>query len=224
MDFVHDQLATGKKIRVLTVVDMFSRFSPVIDPRFSYRAEDAVGSLERVCASVGYPKTIRVDQGSEWKDGANRPWTEQECRTVLRRAPSQLKLPIALAMFAGLRKSDFLQVTMAAVRDDVITVRTSKRGVAVAIPLHPLLKAAIAERPPSDASQLAVTSRGHPWTESGFNASFAKFKKTLEAEGAISPGLTPHGLRHNPRDKVARGGRRRSNDRRRPGSALNQHG
>ena len=31
MDFVHDQLATGKKIRVLTVVDTFSRFSPVID-------------------------------------------------------------------------------------------------------------------------------------------------------------------------------------------------
>jgi putative transposase len=32
MDFVHDQLATGKKVRVLTVVDTFSRFSPVIDP------------------------------------------------------------------------------------------------------------------------------------------------------------------------------------------------
>jgi putative transposase len=66
MDFVHDQLATGKKIRVLTVVDTFSRFSPVIDPRFSYRAEDVVGALERVCASIGYPKTIRVDQGSEF--------------------------------------------------------------------------------------------------------------------------------------------------------------
>jgi hypothetical protein len=26
MDFVHDQLATGQKIRVLTVVDTFSRF------------------------------------------------------------------------------------------------------------------------------------------------------------------------------------------------------
>ena len=66
MDFVHDQLATGKKIRVLTVVDTFSRFSPVVDPRFSYRAEDVVGALERVCASAGYPKTIRVDQGSEF--------------------------------------------------------------------------------------------------------------------------------------------------------------
>ena len=63
IDFVHDQLATGQKIRVLTVVDTFSRFSPVIDPRFSYRGEDVVAALERVCVATGYPKTIRVDQG-----------------------------------------------------------------------------------------------------------------------------------------------------------------
>jgi putative transposase len=66
MDFVHDQLATGKKIRVLTVVDTFSRYVPVLDPRFSYRGEDVVRTLERVCARTGYPTTIRVDQGSEF--------------------------------------------------------------------------------------------------------------------------------------------------------------
>ena len=66
MDFVHDQLATGRKIRVLTIVDTFSRFSPAVDPRFSYRGEDVVATLERVCRLVGYPKTIRVDQGREF--------------------------------------------------------------------------------------------------------------------------------------------------------------
>jgi putative transposase len=66
MDFVHDQLATGRKLRILTVVDTFSRFSPVIDPRFSYRGEDVVATLERACLEHGYPKTIRVDQGSEF--------------------------------------------------------------------------------------------------------------------------------------------------------------
>jgi putative transposase len=66
MDFVHDQLATGRKIRVLTVVDIFSRYSPAIDPRFSYRGEDVVQILEKVCAKAGYPTTIRVDQGSEF--------------------------------------------------------------------------------------------------------------------------------------------------------------
>src|SRR5450432_3657290 len=56
MDFVHDQLATGQKIRVLTVVDTFSRFSPVIDPRFSYRAEDVVATLS---GSVSRPAIRR---------------------------------------------------------------------------------------------------------------------------------------------------------------------
>ncbi|MHC2357597.1 transposase InsO family protein [Sinorhizobium meliloti] len=66
MDFVHDQLATGKKLRVLTVVDTFSRYVPVLDPRHSYRGEDVVQTLERVCRQVGYRRTIRVDQGTEF--------------------------------------------------------------------------------------------------------------------------------------------------------------
>lgn len=65
MDFVHDQLAMGKKLRILTIVDTHSRFCPAADPRFSYRGEDVVQTLEKVCAG-GYPKTIRVDNGSEF--------------------------------------------------------------------------------------------------------------------------------------------------------------
>lgn len=66
MDFVHNQFATGRKIRILTVVDTFSRFTPALDPRFSYRGENVVSTLERVCAQIGYPQTIRVDLGSEF--------------------------------------------------------------------------------------------------------------------------------------------------------------
>jgi putative transposase len=66
MDFVHDQLAAGTKIRILTVVDTFSRYVPVLDPRFSYRAENVVRALDDACAQIGYPRTIRVDNGSEF--------------------------------------------------------------------------------------------------------------------------------------------------------------
>ncbi len=65
MDFVHDQLATGRKIRILTVVDTFSRYVPVLDARFSYKGEDVVSTLDRMCCQTGYSKTIRVDNGSE---------------------------------------------------------------------------------------------------------------------------------------------------------------
>lgn len=66
MDFVHDQLATGRKLRILTVVDTYSRLSPVVDPRFSYRGADVVAALDRACREIGYPKTIRVGNGSEF--------------------------------------------------------------------------------------------------------------------------------------------------------------
>jgi putative transposase len=48
MDFVHDQLATGRKLRVLTIVDTFSRFSPAVEPRLNFRGADVVEVLERV--------------------------------------------------------------------------------------------------------------------------------------------------------------------------------
>lgn len=53
MDFVHDQLAADRKIRVLTVVDTFSRYVPVLVARFSYRGEDVVATLDQVCRRIG---------------------------------------------------------------------------------------------------------------------------------------------------------------------------
>ncbi|MBB1498785.1 transposase family protein [Paracoccus sp. MC1862] len=66
MDFVHDQLATGTRIRILTIVDTFSRFSPAIVPRPGFRAPDVIAVLEQVGREIGLPRTIRVDQGSEF--------------------------------------------------------------------------------------------------------------------------------------------------------------
>jgi putative transposase len=66
MDFVHDQLFDGRKIRVLTIVDSFTRLSPAIDVRHSYRGADVVATLERSTRNVGSPKTIRLDNGPEF--------------------------------------------------------------------------------------------------------------------------------------------------------------
>ena len=63
---VHDQLATGRKLRILSVVDTYSRLSPVVEPRFSYRGEDVVATLDRACRKIGYPKMMRVENGREF--------------------------------------------------------------------------------------------------------------------------------------------------------------
>ena len=66
MDLVHDELFNGKRIRVLTVVDTFTRLSPAIDARFTCKGSDAVNTLERVAQEVRCPKTIRLDNGPEF--------------------------------------------------------------------------------------------------------------------------------------------------------------
>ena len=63
---VHDQLFDGRKIRILTIVDTFTRLSPAIDVRPSYRGTDVVATLERIATIHGRPKCIRVDNGPEF--------------------------------------------------------------------------------------------------------------------------------------------------------------
>jgi putative transposase len=82
MDFVHDQLATGRKLRVLTIVDIFSRFSPALAPRFTFRGTDVVEIPERICNEVGFPATIRVDQGTEFVSRDLDVWAYQRGVTL----------------------------------------------------------------------------------------------------------------------------------------------
>ena len=65
MDFMSDQLFDGRCIRILTIVDAFSRLSPAVDARRSYRGSDVVETLERVTRTHGNPGTIRVENGPE---------------------------------------------------------------------------------------------------------------------------------------------------------------
>jgi putative transposase len=61
MSFIHNQLATGRKLRVLTIVDAISRFSPALEARFTFRGADVVEVLDWAGRQVGFQATIRVD-------------------------------------------------------------------------------------------------------------------------------------------------------------------
>src|SRR5512133_2995297 len=50
MDFVHDQLFNGTKIRALTIVDTLTRLAPALGVRQRYRGSDVVETLERGAA------------------------------------------------------------------------------------------------------------------------------------------------------------------------------
>ena len=63
-------------------MDTFSRYVPVLDARFSYRGEDVVATLDQACRRIGYPDTIRVDQGSEFISRDMDLWAYQRGVTL----------------------------------------------------------------------------------------------------------------------------------------------
>jgi len=82
MDCVHDHLATGCKIRILTDVDTFLRYVSALDAKFNFKREDVVTTLDRICRQVGFPKTIRVDNGSEFISRDMDLWVYQRNETL----------------------------------------------------------------------------------------------------------------------------------------------
>ena len=66
MDFVSDQLFDGRRIRILTIVDNFTKVSPFIGVDFRYKGTDVVKSLEKAVGEYGLPKRIQVDNGPEF--------------------------------------------------------------------------------------------------------------------------------------------------------------
>ncbi|MCX5580256.1 tyrosine-type recombinase/integrase [Kaistia terrae] len=131
----------------------------------------------------------------------NRPWTRAERDTVMNIAPPQLLLPIAIARWTGMRQGDILKMPPTAFDGYSIRLITSKAsvqiGIPVAGPLKAVIDAAIAAAGEPTPITLCANSRGKPWTESGFRASFFKMIGALEVAGKVGEGLTFHGLRHS---------------------------
>lgn len=78
---VHDQLTTGHKLRVLTIVDTF-RFSPRLDVRFNFRGADVVEVPEQVGAAHGFSASIRIDQNTEFVSRDLDLWAYQRGVTL----------------------------------------------------------------------------------------------------------------------------------------------
>ena len=74
MDFVHDALADGRPFRILTVVDQWSRSSPLLEVAVRMSGETVGAALDRVLASTQRPRSITVDHGTEFQSRALEDW------------------------------------------------------------------------------------------------------------------------------------------------------
>ena len=77
MDFVHDTLADGRPFRILTVVDHWSRHSPVREVGFRMSGETVGQALDRVLNGVSGPQSITVDHGTEFQSRALEDWASR---------------------------------------------------------------------------------------------------------------------------------------------------
>jgi len=73
-DVVHDALIDGRAFRVLTVVDQWSRESPLLDVGFSLTGQHVVGAFEDHVGEADLPKSLTVDHGTEFTSKAVEAW------------------------------------------------------------------------------------------------------------------------------------------------------
>jgi putative transposase len=73
-DFIHDQTADGRGLKILPVVDEFTRECLTIEVERGLTAEDVVSTLEYLFEVRGVPDHIRSDNGPEFIAEAVKSW------------------------------------------------------------------------------------------------------------------------------------------------------
>lgn len=141
-------------------------------------------------------KLVKKIKRPKDKPRANRPWTLEELTAVLNSAePHELPV-LATLLYIGMDPIDALTLPKTKYKDGAFDFNRQKTGNRVWTPAPAALKPILAKMPKHDAITLFANSRGKPWTKSGFDTIWQAHKKELEADGAISKGLTLKGLRH----------------------------
>jgi putative transposase len=74
MDFMSDALAGGQKLRVLTVLDTYTRECVALEVGVHFRGGDVAQVLTRVGVERGLPSVINVDNGTEFTSRALDHW------------------------------------------------------------------------------------------------------------------------------------------------------
>ena len=77
-DFMKDQTENGRKLKLLTVLDEFTRESPAIKVDRSIRAKDVILVLEYLFMVRGQPEFIRSDNGPEFIANAIKKWLKEK--------------------------------------------------------------------------------------------------------------------------------------------------
>lgn len=78
VDFVHDTLWHGRSIRLLSVLDEFTRECLCLRVDYSLKAKDVQETLETLFKDYGHPLYLRSDNGSEFIEKSLQGWLKEQ--------------------------------------------------------------------------------------------------------------------------------------------------
>lgn len=108
MDFIHDQLSTGRRFRCLTLVDDFTRQCLALHVDTSIGGSTVVAVLERLARTRSLPKTITVDNGPEFTGKALHLWAQRSGVTLHHIQPGKPMQNAFIESFNGTFRDDCL--------------------------------------------------------------------------------------------------------------------
>lgn len=89
LDFVCDGVASGRGIRMLTVVDGYTRECPAIEVGVSVGSQRVTRALDGAIAERGAPDRLRCDNGPEFTSRHFIAWCEQRGITLIHIEPGR---------------------------------------------------------------------------------------------------------------------------------------
>ena len=89
MDFIIDGLASGRMVRILSVVDAYTRECLALEADTSLGSGRVIRVLERLIAERGAPESVRSDNGPEFTSRRMIGWAEKHKITLIHIQPGK---------------------------------------------------------------------------------------------------------------------------------------
>jgi len=176
-DICEDRTERGGQLRVLSVVDEFTRECLAIEVARSISAETVVELLKWLALTRGTPEHIRSDNGSEFIARAVQGWLEQAgCETIYITPGSPWENPY-IESFTGKLKDECLNCELFADLEEARVVMEAWR------------EEYNTERPHSSLTYLTPVEFAQQWQEGEVEAT------RCVGSGRATPSLRPHSAR-----------------------------
>jgi putative transposase len=105
MDFVSDSLFDGRRLRALTLLDLFTREALAIEADKGISGTKVVAILDTILAIRAAPPRIRVDNGPEFVSNALDRWAYERRVTLDFSRPGRPTMPSSNSSMGGSAKS-----------------------------------------------------------------------------------------------------------------------